>query len=68
MFQAIKNPIPEPMGIIAAGVYLISMFLFIPILFFQWIQTELVYYITVNLTVLLMNQYFLLDHSFQIFD
>jgi UDP-N-acetylglucosamine--dolichyl-phosphate N-acetylglucosaminephosphotransferase len=35
-----KIPVPEPMGIIAAGVYLISMFLFIPVLFFLWIQTE----------------------------
>jgi UDP-N-acetylglucosamine--dolichyl-phosphate N-acetylglucosaminephosphotransferase len=34
-----KKPIPEPMGIIAAGVYLISIFIFIPVLFFLWIHT-----------------------------
>ncbi|KJH52163.1 glycosyltransferase, group 4 family [Dictyocaulus viviparus] len=35
------EPIPEPMGVISAAVYLIIMFLFIPFPFVEWIGSEL---------------------------
>lgn len=38
-----NNPVPEPMGMICAAVYLIVMFLFIPVPFFEWIGTEEVF-------------------------
>ncbi|VDO34565.1 unnamed protein product [Haemonchus placei] len=34
------DPIPEPMGVICAAVYLIIMFVFIPFPFIEWIGTE----------------------------
>uniref|UniRef100_A0A8R1IS50 UDP-N-acetylglucosamine--dolichyl-phosphate N-acetylglucosaminephosphotransferase n=1 Tax=Caenorhabditis japonica TaxID=281687 RepID=A0A8R1IS50_CAEJA len=33
-------PVPEPMGVICAAVYLIVMFIFIPIPFLEWIGNE----------------------------
>ncbi|EFO89503.1 hypothetical protein CRE_18189 [Caenorhabditis remanei] len=33
-------PVPEPMGVICAAVYLIVMFMFIPVPFFEWIGME----------------------------
>uniref|UniRef100_F1L790 UDP-N-acetylglucosamine--dolichyl-phosphate N-acetylglucosaminephosphotransferase n=1 Tax=Ascaris suum TaxID=6253 RepID=F1L790_ASCSU len=33
-------PIPEPVGVISAAVYLIVMFIFIPFPFYEWTQTE----------------------------
>uniref|UniRef100_A0A158P9I8 UDP-N-acetylglucosamine--dolichyl-phosphate N-acetylglucosaminephosphotransferase n=1 Tax=Angiostrongylus cantonensis TaxID=6313 RepID=A0A158P9I8_ANGCA len=35
-----NDPIPEPMGVICAAVYLIIMFLFIPFPFAEWIGSE----------------------------
>lgn len=39
-FQKSNAPVPEPMGVICAAVYLIVMFLFIPFPFIEWIGTE----------------------------
>ncbi|PAV77385.1 hypothetical protein WR25_25268 [Diploscapter pachys] len=36
-----NDPVPEPMGVICAAVYLIVMFLFIPFPFFKWIGGDL---------------------------
>uniref|UniRef100_A0A0M3IWB3 UDP-N-acetylglucosamine--dolichyl-phosphate N-acetylglucosaminephosphotransferase n=1 Tax=Ascaris lumbricoides TaxID=6252 RepID=A0A0M3IWB3_ASCLU len=36
-------PIPEPVGVISAAVYLIVMFIFIPFPFYEWTQTEWVF-------------------------
>ncbi|KAK6754193.1 hypothetical protein RB195_013288 [Necator americanus] len=38
-----NDPIPEPMGVICAAVYLIVMFLFIPFPFVEWLGTEKVF-------------------------
>lgn len=38
--QVSNAPVPEPMGVICAAVYLIVMFFFIPFPFFQWIGNE----------------------------
>ncbi|KHJ79597.1 glycosyltransferase, group 4 family, partial [Oesophagostomum dentatum] len=38
-----NDPIPEPMGVICAAVYLIVMFLFIPFPFAEWLGTESVF-------------------------
>ncbi|KAH7730359.1 Protein Y60A3A.14 [Aphelenchoides avenae] len=35
-----KKPVPEPMGVVAAAVYLIFLFAFIPVPFYEWIQEE----------------------------
>ncbi|RCN29135.1 glycosyltransferase, group 4 family [Ancylostoma caninum] len=38
-----NDPIPEPMGVICAAVYLIVMFVFIPVPFAVWLGTEAVF-------------------------
>ncbi|CAI5453245.1 unnamed protein product [Caenorhabditis angaria] len=35
-----NDPVPEPMGVICAAVYLIVMFIFIPVPFFEWVGSE----------------------------
>jgi hypothetical protein len=35
-FQVDKTPTPEPLGVIAAAVYLIFIFSFIPVLYNAW--------------------------------
>ncbi|VDL74301.1 unnamed protein product [Nippostrongylus brasiliensis] len=35
-----NDPVPEPMGVICAAVYLVIMFLFIPFPFVEWIDSE----------------------------
>ncbi|VDM63609.1 unnamed protein product [Angiostrongylus costaricensis] len=37
------DPVPEPMGVICAAVYLIVMFLFIPFPFVEWIGSEVTF-------------------------
>ncbi len=37
-FQAWRNLVPEPMGVIAAAVYLVFIFLFIPFPFYEWLN------------------------------
>ncbi|CAD6198364.1 unnamed protein product [Caenorhabditis auriculariae] len=38
-----NDPVPEPMGVICAAVYLIVMFLFIPVPFFEWIGADIIF-------------------------
>lgn len=40
VLQASTNPVPEPVGILTAAVYLILMFIFIPFPFYEWIQNH----------------------------
>lgn len=35
-----REPVPEPIGVISAAVYLVIMFIFIPFPVYEWIQTE----------------------------
>uniref|UniRef100_A0A1I7XF50 Dolichol kinase n=1 Tax=Heterorhabditis bacteriophora TaxID=37862 RepID=A0A1I7XF50_HETBA len=42
-----NDPIPEPMGVICAAVYLIVMFVFIPFPFVEWVETELAFKVTI---------------------
>ncbi|KAI3413878.1 hypothetical protein GPALN_011353 [Globodera pallida] len=38
-----KTPIAEPLGVVAAAVYLIFVFIFIPVPFYEWLSQNILF-------------------------